>query len=152
MSPSREQLLETTNLFIEGLNEFTPESVVRVRSPACTHRLLPATLKAAAPQTNAEYAGLVGQLGAVMPAFQLRIAEGSNPLVDEVARKVTLHTKSRSETTLGLYENEYIWILTMSEDGKTIDDVLEFADSLYTSGWLPKLGKAAAEAAEAAKK
>ncbi|KAI1778453.1 hypothetical protein F4818DRAFT_406124 [Hypoxylon cercidicola] len=145
MAPSREQLLQTTKLFLEGLNEFTPESVVQNRSPTCTHRILPATLKSP-PTTNDEYAGFVGLLRAVMPDFQMKIVQGEEPVVDEGVRKVTVHTKSRSDTTIGLYENEYIWVLTMSEDGTMVDDVLEFADSLYTSEWLPKLSKAATEA------
>ncbi|XXH04112.1 hypothetical protein Hte_010524 [Hypoxylon texense] len=146
MAPSREQLLETTKLFIDGMSEFTPESVVRVCSPNCTHRLLPATLKAAPSSTNAEYAGFVGLLGAAMPAFHLRVAEGHEPVVDEAARRVSVYAKSRSETAVGLYENEYVWVLTMSEDGTEVDDVFEFPDSLYTNEWLPKLVKAAEEA------
>ncbi|KAI8963432.1 hypothetical protein F5Y11DRAFT_145668 [Daldinia sp. FL1419] len=145
--PSREQLLHTTKLFVEAFNEFTPESVVRYRSPACTHRLVPATLKSP-PQTNAEYAGLISALTAVMSTFRLELVDGVEPVVDQVTRKVVLHLKSRSDTAIGLYENEYVWILTLSEDGKLVDDILEFADSLYTSDHLPKLRKAVEDAAK----
>ncbi|KAI1659482.1 hypothetical protein F4813DRAFT_353113 [Daldinia decipiens] len=146
-SPSREQLLETAKLFIEAFNEFTPESVVRYRSPTCKHRLLPASLNSP-PQSNAEFAGFIAALNAIMPTFHLRIVDGGEPVVDEVTRKVVLHLKSRSETAIGPYENEYVWILTLSKDGKLVDDILEFADSLYTSDQIPKLKKAAEDAAK----
>ncbi|KAI1474295.1 hypothetical protein F4774DRAFT_401250 [Daldinia eschscholtzii] len=146
-SPLREQLLQTTKLFIEAFNEFTPESVVRYRSPGCKHKIVPDTLKSA-PQSNDEYAALIAAMGTVMPEFKLRFVDGGEPVVDEVNRKVVLHLKSRSETAVGLYENEYVWILTLSEDGKLIDDIVEFADSLYTNEQLPKLRKAIEEAAK----
>lgn len=83
-----------------------------------------------------------------MPVFRLRLVDGVEPAVDEASRKVTLHLKSHSQTPVGLYENEYVWVLTLSQDGKSVDDVLEFADSLYTAEWLPKIKKAAEEAAK----
>ncbi|KAI2463701.1 hypothetical protein F4781DRAFT_108250 [Annulohypoxylon bovei var. microspora] len=147
MAPSREQLLKTTNLFLEAFNEFTPDSVVRFRSSSCRQRLLPATLKSP-PQNNAEYAKLVSALQPLIPSFRISVVEGEEPAVDEVTRKVTLHLKSHSDTTIGLYQNESIWIITFNQDGTEIDDILEFADSLYTNEWLPKLVKAAGEAAK----
>ncbi|KAI1758927.1 hypothetical protein GGR53DRAFT_191947 [Hypoxylon sp. FL1150] len=147
MSPLREQLLQTAEVFLEGFNEFTPESVVRQRSPTCTHRISPATLQLP-PTSNAGYGDFVGLLRHAMPAFQMRLAEGQEPIIDEAARKVTLYTKSRAETKAGFYENEYFWVLTMNEDGTLIEDVLEFPDSLHTSEWMPKLRDAALEAAK----
>ncbi|KAI1382481.1 hypothetical protein F4677DRAFT_401998 [Hypoxylon crocopeplum] len=147
MSPLREQLSQTSKLFLEAFNEFTPESVVRYRSPSCMHHLLPATMKTP-PQTNADYANFVAVLQPIMPGFRLRLADGQEPVIDEVTRKVVLYLKSHSDTTVGLYENEYVWVLTMSQDGKNIDDVMEFADSLYTTEWLPKIKKAAEDGAK----
>ncbi|KAI1099025.1 hypothetical protein F4804DRAFT_323142 [Jackrogersella minutella] len=146
-SPLREQIIKTTNLFLEAFNEFTPESVVRYRSPDCRQRLLPATMKSP-PQTNAEYAALVGTLQPIVAEFKMRIAEGEEPIVDEVSRKVSMHLKSYSETTVGLYENEYVVILTLSEDGKSIVDIIEFVDSSYTIEWMPRFTAAAQEAAK----
>ncbi|KAI1397105.1 hypothetical protein F4819DRAFT_473174 [Hypoxylon fuscum] len=145
--PSRDQLLQTTKLFLEAFNEFTAESVVRYRSPSCIQHILPTTLKIP-QQTNAEYASFVDTLKTFMPGFKIQLVDGEEPVVDDVARKVVLHLKSRSETKAGLYQNEYMWILTLSQDGKSVDDVLEFADSLYTSEWLPKFQNAGAEGAK----
>ncbi|KAI0382422.1 hypothetical protein F5Y04DRAFT_252636 [Hypomontagnella monticulosa] len=146
-SPSREQLLQTTKLFLDAFNEFTPEGVVRHCSPTCTHRLLPATLKTPT-QTNAEYSNLIASIREIMPDFKIGLVDGVEPAVDEVSRKVTLHLKSHSKTPVGVYQNEYVWVLTISQDGKSVDDILEFADSLYTSEMIPKLQKAAVEAAK----
>ncbi|KAI0179452.1 hypothetical protein GGR52DRAFT_307355 [Hypoxylon sp. FL1284] len=142
MAPTREQLLQTAKQFVADFNEFTPESVVRTCSPKCPHRLIPRTLKSP-PSTNAEYSAFVANLKKVMPAYELKIAE--DPVVDTFNRKVSVYTTSKSDTTIGTYQNEFLWTFTMSEDGKSIDDILEYADSLYTSEWLPKLLKAASE-------
>ncbi|KAI1078893.1 hypothetical protein F5B20DRAFT_546579 [Whalleya microplaca] len=145
--PSRAQLLQTTHLFIEAFNEFTPESVVRHRSASCIHRLLPATLHAP-PRSNAEYAALVGALGPVMDGFTLRFVDGqglAEPVIDEAARRAVMYLKSHARTPLGVYENEYVWVLGLSEDGRSVDQVFEFADSKYTEEWLPKLMKAVEE-------
>ncbi|KAI1385517.1 uncharacterized protein F4822DRAFT_346057 [Hypoxylon trugodes] len=151
MSPlTREQLLKATDVFLEAFNEFTPESVVRHRSPSCLHRECPATLKTP-PQTNTDWVNFVNLMRPIVRTFHIGLVEGEEPLIDDVSRKVAMHLKSRAETTAGLYENEYIWIFTVSEDGSCIDDILEFADSLYTSEWIPKLVKVAEEAAAAKK-
>ncbi|KAI0886734.1 uncharacterized protein GGS22DRAFT_186807 [Annulohypoxylon maeteangense] len=147
MAPSREQLLKTSNLFLEAFNGFTPESVVKFRSAKCSWRLLPDTLETPA-QNNAEYAKLIGHLQGLMPKFRVYMVDGFEPAIDVVTRKVTLHLKSYSETKVGLYQNEYVWVMTFNEDGTEIDEIFEFADSLYTKEWLPRLKTAAEEFAK----
>ncbi|RYP06943.1 hypothetical protein DL765_009309 [Monosporascus sp. GIB2] len=137
----RDKLLSMAQAFLTSFNKFTPESVVAYRSTSCKHHLLPATLRAP-PRSNAEYAAFVKQLQAVMPSFHLRLSEDEDPVVDEVTRTVVMHLKSHSETDVGLYENEYIWILKFNRTGTAIDKVIEFADSQYTAEWIPKFQKA----------
>ncbi len=67
------------------------------------------------------------------------------PMIDEVNRKIIMHLKSHSETDVGVYENEYVWIISTSEDGTEIVDVVEFADSQYTTEWGAKLQQAVKE-------
>lgn len=50
-------------------------------------------------------------------------------VVDVEKRKVVLHVKTSANSPVGEYKNEYLWTLTMSEDGKLIEDIVEFADS-----------------------
>ncbi|RYP76893.1 hypothetical protein DL771_001446 [Monosporascus sp. 5C6A] len=137
----RDELLSIAQAFLTAFNKFTPESVVAYRSTSCKHRLLPATLQAP-PRSNAEYAAFVKQLQVVMPSFHLRLSEDQDPVVDEATRTVVMHLKSHSETDIGLYENEYIWILKFNGNGTAIDEVIEFADSQYTTEWIPKFQKA----------
>ncbi len=137
----REQLLSTAEAFLASFNEFTPESVVARRSASCRHHLLPTSL-GAPPRGNAEYAAFVRALRAAMPWFAMRLWEGRAPVVDEAGRTVVMHLRSRAETDVGVYENEYVWTLRLGDDGTEIEEIVEFADSQYTAEWIPKLLKA----------
>ncbi|KAI1779060.1 hypothetical protein F4818DRAFT_403232 [Hypoxylon cercidicola] len=145
--PSREQILKTAKIFLQGFNDFTPEAVTRVSSPSCTYRMGPACLNQPV-KNNDEIHTFVKALQTITPTFELGLVEGEEIMVDVEARKVAMHLKSKSPTVAGLYQNEYIFIVTMNEDGTMVDDVLEFTDSLHTSEMLPKMAKAAEEAAK----
>ncbi|KAI5861992.1 hypothetical protein GGS23DRAFT_598008 [Durotheca rogersii] len=149
MAPTRERLLQTAGAFIDSVNEWTPESVVRHFSPNFTFRTAPAKVKMV-PQSQAECVAFVGLIGRITRTFQLQLVSGEDPLVDEVSRKVVMHLKSHSETTVGLYQNEYIWVVTLSPDGSEVDDVLNFADSQYANEWVPKMVAAAKAVAQEA--
>lgn len=58
-----------------------------------------------------------------------RIVDEKETVVDVESRKVVMYTKVKGNTALGEYENEYMWILTMTGDGKMIEDIVEFCDS-----------------------
>lgn len=60
-----------------------------------------------------------------MPKFAL----DSEPLVDEHARKVMLHMLGEGQSPSGPYNNEYFIILSTTEDGTKIKEVVEFLDS-----------------------
>lgn len=78
-----------------------------------------------------------------MPAFRnfrLSVVDENHTIVDVDSRKVSLHLKSKAATDAGPYENEYIFILMMSEDGQLVDEVFEFLDSRYTADFVAKLG------------
>ncbi|KAI4859736.1 hypothetical protein F4820DRAFT_438910 [Hypoxylon rubiginosum] len=145
--PSREQLLKTAKIFLQGFNEFTPEAVTRLGSPNCTYRMGPECLKQA-PKSNDEIKTFVKALQTITPTFELKLVEGEEIMVDVEARKIAMHLRSHSPTVAGLYQNEYIFIVTLSEDGTMVDDVLEFTDSLHSAEMLPKMAKAAEEAAK----
>lgn len=130
-SPLREQLLATTANFLRAMNEFTPESVVQHRRADCTQTILPASLRVA-QRGLAAYADFMRGFMPLMRNFAVDYAPGAGPLVDEAARKTVLHLRSRADTDLGPYANEYILILSMTDDGTELVDVMEFADSLYS--------------------
>lgn len=57
------------------------------------------------------------------------IVDDKEMVVDVESRKVVMHAKNKGNTPLGEYENEYMWILTMTGDGKMIEEIVEFCDS-----------------------
>ena len=67
-----------------------------------------------------------------------------NTIVDEVERKVVLHASSKAVTDAEEYGNEYIFSFWMTEDGKMVERLEEFADSKYSVDFMIKLGALAA--------
>lgn len=66
-----------------------------------------------------------------MKNFNLALMPGAVPIVDEHLRMVVMHLASYAEVACGLYENEYMVVLTFNEEGTLLRDVIEFADSDY---------------------
>lgn len=66
-------------------------------------------------------------------------------VVDERANKATVFCSSRSETVLGLYENEYVILLHFNEAGDKVERLVEFVDSGYSAAFFQRLEKALAE-------
>ncbi|KAI0172690.1 hypothetical protein GGR52DRAFT_572513 [Hypoxylon sp. FL1284] len=147
MSPFRDQLLKTAKGLLQGMCEFTPESVTRLGSDKCVYRIGPDSL-GTPTLNNEQLRHFVVGLNSITPTFDIGPYEPEEILVDEVTRKVALRVRSFSPTIVGDYHNEYIFFITMSEDGKQIDDVLEYRDSLHSSDILPKMAKAIEEKAQ----
>ena len=53
-------------------------------------------------------------------------------LAVESERKAVVRSTMRADAPWGLFENEYVWYLTFTEDGLLITDIVEFIDSLST--------------------
>lgn len=138
MSPTRERLLETSNLFIQEYNKWTLDSILTTRSPSCIHHVAPASL-ACPSRNNAEFAEFVGPLLSVFQDFRFNIVDDKETLIDVDKRKVYLHLRSHANTDVGPYENEYCFVLSITEDGDKVDEILEVVDSAYTLGFLKRL-------------
>ncbi|RFU80652.1 hypothetical protein TARUN_1537 [Trichoderma arundinaceum] len=136
MALTRPQLINTANAFISAYNKWTVADVLSIRSPSCIHRVLAGDRPV---RNNAEFGEF---LEGVIPAirnFRLKIVDTSPFVVDVEARRVVLHLTSTGESDVGPYGNEYMFILTISEDGKKVDEIVEFLDTLYTAEFLTKL-------------
>ena len=133
MASIRETLLETAKAYIEGFNSGTPEGVIAARTPDCTQTLRPGTLPPplTGSRTNEEYKTFIVQGAQILRNIKLRLAEGEDIIVDDVARKIVMHLKSTGETDFGPYANEYMIVLKATEDGKQIKEIVEFTDSAY---------------------
>ncbi|KAF3067012.1 Isomerase trt14 [Trichoderma lentiforme] len=143
MAPSRSQLINTANAFIEAYNQWTVSSVLSIRSPSCTHRILPGNRPA---RTRAEFGEFLERTIPVIRNFRLHAVDTSPWIVDVEARRVTMHLKSTGESDIGAYNNEYIFIITISEDGEKVDGIIEFLDSLYSSEFVGSLAKQTGQA------
>lgn len=138
MSPTRRKLLETSNLFIEEYNKWTVDSILSTRSPSCTHHVAPVSLDTP-PRNNAEFAEFVGPLLSVFRDFRFSIVDDKETLIDVDKRKVYLHLRSHANTDVGPYENEYCFVLSITEAGDKVDEILEVVDSAYTLSFLKRL-------------
>ena len=74
-----------------------------------------------------------------MPVFKNFHVVANDTIVDEEARRVVMHASSTATTDLGEYNNEYILVLHMTEDGAKVERFEEFVDSKYSTEFLPRL-------------
>ncbi|EXJ60104.1 hypothetical protein A1O7_04256 [Cladophialophora yegresii CBS 114405] len=135
----RARLLQTTRMFLESYDTWTVDALLSVRSPTCIHHTLPTDEERFPSRNNTEYGAFVRSLLPLFRNFRLRIAEGDDVAIDVEKRRVVLHAKSRADTDVGEYKNEYVFMLTMTEDGMLVEKVVEFLDSGYTEKFFGKL-------------
>jgi len=83
------------------------------------------------PYTKEDYGPFFGPFMALLSDCSFQVVDDKETVVDVEMRKVVIHVKSSANSTVGKYENEYLWTLTMSEDGKMIENIVEFTDSAY---------------------
>jgi hypothetical protein len=134
----RQNILETIEAYITGFNTNTPEGTIVRRSPTCTHRFLPPSPDQPL-RTNAEYRDFISPNFAFMRNFHLKLLEGQPPIIDEQARKAVIHLTSTADSPVGEYRNSYVFTFGFSEDGKEIEEVLEFVDAKTLGEFVPKL-------------
>ncbi|KAL1858185.1 hypothetical protein Daus18300_010067 [Diaporthe australafricana] len=145
MSPIRDTLIQTANSYIAGFNTNTAEGVIASRTADCKQVIRPSTVPppwSGPPKTNEEYQDFVVPGFKMMRNVHIRLAEGEDMLVDEVARKVLLHLTSTGESDLtGPYANEYMIVLKMTDDGALIREIVEFIDSATTRDFATTLAQ-----------
>jgi len=83
------------------------------------------------------------QMG-IMPVFRNLRLEVLDTIEDTVNNKVTILAKSKADTVIGPYENEYMITFHMNKEGDKIVLLREFADSAYANEFFPKLKKLSA--------
>lgn len=141
---SRQILLSTAQEAIQGYNTWSLASILSCRAPTCVHYILPSSLHRP-PLNNEQYAAYFTP---IMPAFEHFHLTVHDSIVDEVARKVLMHVSSSASTALGPYNNEYMLILHMTEDGRKVEKFYEFVDSAYSADYMRRLRDAMAESAQ----
>lgn len=128
MAPTRAQLVETATAVIQSFETWTVDNVLAKRSAKCETQILPESL--GRPLLDAE--GFRQHVLDIQPLIGggFKVTFVKDPIVDEAARKVVLFVKCSTETAVGPYNNEYIFVIHLNEDGTLADRVEEHLDSV----------------------
>lgn len=138
-APNRSELLQTVHAFIAQLNGWTSDSLLSLRSPSANHTVLPASLHGS-KLNNEQFQAAVSTFMLHLRGFRLEVGDHNLTVIDVEQRRVALHLKAYAESDIGPYQNEYIWIFTVTEDGTQIENSAEFIDSAYTAEFMQRAG------------
>jgi hypothetical protein len=140
--PLREQLLQTAHTYLTVHNNRDLDGIRALCSETCVHRGGPPTVKSP-DRNNDEYIMFNDEVfNKVLHTYHATITDA---VVDEVSKKVVLGVEARATADAGVYENEYIITLKMTEDGRKVADQYDFIDSQRMIEWMAKLGEFAKE-------
>lgn len=132
-SSLRRILLQTGQAWVNNLND--PAGAFHYgRAPNAVHTILPASLGVPYRMNNTATAEW---LAASLPGLHnySTVAVGDIPtIIDEGKCRIVMHLHGfGGQTNIGAYDNEYIWVLNTSEDGRLIEESFEYIDSyLFT--------------------
>ncbi|KAJ9613030.1 hypothetical protein H2200_002971 [Cladophialophora chaetospira] len=139
--PTREQLLETAKRYVDAHNSRNVEAIRACCSPSSTHRGGPSSVNGP-DRTRDEYVAFNADVFKMLHSYH---AELTDAIVDPETRKVAMFLHAKATADAGEYENEYIITVTMTEDGKLVQDQYDFIDSHTMLQWIQKVGQFAQE-------
>jgi len=128
MAPTRAQLLETAIALVRSFETWTIDAVLAQRSPKSTQQVLPKSLGRPVQDLEGFRRYLEHLILLVPDGFKVD-AHYKEPIVDEATRKVAVFAWCSANTVVGPYENEYIFVIQLNEDGTLADKVEEYLDS-----------------------
>ncbi|KAI0570372.1 SnoaL-2 domain-containing protein [Pyrenophora tritici-repentis] len=135
--PNLSNQQHTAREVIDAYNAWDIDGILAYRSPNCKHRVLPASMNRAA-KSNDEYRAY---LRTIMPLYSKFTVEVKEEIHDTEMHTCIIHASSTAETKIGLYANEYVLILTFTEDGRKVTKFDEFVDSAYSQQFVAALAK-----------
>lgn len=141
MTSTRAQLIVTAQRFVDSYNSWRIDNILAIRSPNCIHHTLPKSLHGSTSYTNAEFRAFFTPMMPLLRNFQAEIVGGDTEegfIVDAKRRKVVMQLKGHAESDVGIYMNEYIIVLGITEDAKLVEEIVEFLDSGYTDAFFGK--------------
>ncbi|KAL8907635.1 MAG: hypothetical protein Q9207_001287 [Kuettlingeria erythrocarpa] len=141
---SRSSLLDTAQALVSAYNSWNLKEIMGVRSIDCVHFILPASLGRPA-MDNEGYASYFAPNIPLFEGFHLTVHD---TIIDQAARKVTMHLSSSGTTAIGKYDNEYMLTLHMTEDGRKVDRFEEFVDSKYSARYMSELRDSVAQSSK----
>lgn len=124
----REQLIATAMKFLEVQSDWEYDQIMTVRTPTCTGTIMSPSRRTFRPSDKLEWAVKVHK--EIFKTLKFRLIEENDMVIDEAARKVMMRVRGEAETCVGPYANEWIFILTMTDDGKLVTDVKNMLDTV----------------------
>ncbi|KAI2478371.1 hypothetical protein Ptr902_09984 [Pyrenophora tritici-repentis] len=130
----------TAREVIRAYNVWDIEAILAYRTPDCKHQVLPLFMNRTG-KSNDEYRAYFESIRPNYVNFTATVIE---ELHDAKTHKCIIHARSKAQTAIGLYANEYALILSFTEDGKKVSHFDEFVDSAYSVKFQADLAKALA--------
>lgn len=116
------------------------------RSADCITRIIPESLNYPV-MNNEQYSRFFSPMIPLFRNFTITVDE-EYTVVDVERRKVCMHLRSKADTDVGDYSNEYIFSFTMTEDGSRVCEMVEYSDSAFSKSFFPRLLEKAKKAGE----
>ena len=132
----REQLYKTAVRFLDAHNDRDVPAIIASCSQNCTHRTGPRSISTP-DRNNHEYSAFSKVVYETLHTYH---AEVTDSIIDETKCAVALYVHAKATADAGDYDNEYIIILTMTDDGLLVRDQYDFIDSYTMTQWIETLG------------
>jgi hypothetical protein len=148
---SSESLSATATAWLDALGSLDSERLRSLMSPQYSHSFAPASLTELAVGTKNRDAMCVhaGTVGRVMRSFRVIPRQvWPNPSLRQVVVWADSKAEFKDEAKKGgpdaewEYAGEYIFVITMNEQGDLVEEVLEFVDSKATERVLGMMARA----------
>lgn len=108
----KSQLPKTALSVIDGYNKWDMDAIIAPRAEECTQHVLPYRLGRPA-MANAQYREY---FSAIMPYFSAFHVEVLDIVEDALNNKVAINARSKGDTVIGPYANEYVLIIRTTTD------------------------------------
>lgn len=131
-----DQLAKTAKAYLDAHNNRDLDTIRALSTPDCIHRGGPASVASPVRNTD-EYITFNAEVFKLMHTYEARLTD---MVIDEKQRKVAQYMHAKATADVGVYENEYIITLTLTDDGSKVQEQYEFVGSHEMLSWMQKLG------------
>ncbi|RAO73269.1 uncharacterized protein BHQ10_009281 [Talaromyces amestolkiae] len=127
MTPIRDQLYATALKFLQAQSCLEADRMTALRTPTC--RSTGMAPSRTTSKTCDQLKPLLEDYKRVFKDAKYSLLEENDMVIDEWAKKVTMRVRGQFETCVGPWANDFVFILTMTEDGKLLADIKSFPDT-----------------------
>jgi ketosteroid isomerase-like protein len=130
----------TVSQFLKAFDLMTLDALMSYRAPDCVWHLRPASLNRT-PLDNAAYIKHIEPIIGILKKISLNVKE---MLEDERENKIMIWCDGAVEfwEDVGIYEGEWMFVLSFDGTGKLVERVVEFVDTLKSAEFLAQVGEA----------